>query len=90
MQYMITERFKEGRAGEVYRRLAEKGRMAPEGLNYVDSWVSADLRVCYQLMETADFSLFAKWTQHWDDLVVFEIVAIISSGEARAKALAST
>jgi Protein of unknown function (DUF3303) len=89
VRYMVIEHFKEGKAADVYRRLADKGRMAPEGMNYIDSWVSADLRVCYQLMETDDYSLFAKWTQHWEDLVVFEIVPIIPSGEARARALAS-
>jgi hypothetical protein len=86
---MVIERFKEGRVGEIYRRLAEKGRMLPSELHYVDSWVSADLRVCYQLMETDDFSLFAGWTRQWQDLAEFKIVPTIPSAEARARALAS-
>jgi len=86
---MVIEHFKKGRAPDVYRRFAEKGRMMPDGLRYIDSWVSADLRVCYQLMETDDFNLFAQWTGQWEDLVTFEIVSIIPSSEARAKALAS-
>ena len=90
MRYMIIEHFKEGRAAEIYRRFAQKGRMMPSELHYVDSWVSADLRVCYQLMETDDFNLFAEWTRQWDDLVEFEIVPIIPPAEARAKALASS
>jgi len=88
MRYMVTERFKPGAAGLVYRRVAEKGRLLPAGLHYIDSWVSADLKVCYQLMETVDAGLFAQWTRHWDDLVDFEIVALITSDEARARALA--
>jgi Protein of unknown function (DUF3303) len=89
VRYMIIEHFKEGRAGEIYRRFAEKGRMMPAELHYIDSWVSADLRICYQLMETDDFGLFAQWTQQWEDLVEFEIVPVIPSAEARAKALIS-
>jgi hypothetical protein len=63
--------------------------MMPAELHYIDSWVSADLRICYQLMETDDFGLFAQWTQQWEDLVEFEIVPVIPSAEARAKALIS-
>ena len=87
MRFMVTEHFKPGRAAEIYRRFAEKGRMMPEGLHYVESWISADLRVCWQLMETDDFANFAQWTRNWDDLMEFEIVPTISSSEARAKAL---
>ena len=86
MRYMVIERFRKGQAGAIYRRFDEQGRMMPDGLRFVDSWVSADLTVCYQLMETDDFRLFAQWTQHWDDVVSFEIVPIIPSSEARAKA----
>jgi hypothetical protein len=88
VRYMIIEHFREGQASEIYHRFADKGRMIPEGLYCIDSWVSADLRVCYQLMETDDFGLFATWTRQWEDLVEFEIVPIIPSGEARDKALA--
>jgi Protein of unknown function (DUF3303) len=87
VRYMVVEQFGEGRAGDVYRRFAEKGRMLPEGLHHIDSWVAADLCTCYQLMETDEFGLFAQWTRHWEDLVEFEIVPIIPSPEARAKAL---
>lgn len=86
MRYMVTEHFKPGRAGDIYRRFAEKGRMLPDGLRYVESWVSADLQVCYQLMETDDFALFAEWTRQWQDLMDCEIVPVMSSADARAKA----
>jgi len=88
MRYMVIERFRPGAVGEVYRRFAEKGRMMPEGLTYLDSWIVADLSTCFQLMETDDYAKFADWTRHWDDLVDFEIVPIISSAEARTQALA--
>ena len=87
MRYMVVEHFKESMAGEIYRRFAEKGRMMPDGLRYLDSWITPDLRMCYQLMETDDLALFQQWTRHWDDLADFEIAPVISSAEARAKAL---
>lgn len=89
MRYMVIEKFKDAAAGDVYRRFAEKGRMMPAGLDYLDSWVSADVKTCFQLMETDDFELFAAWTRHWQDLIDFEIVPVIPSAEARAKALAA-
>jgi hypothetical protein len=88
VQYMVIEHFKENCASEIYCRFDQHGRMTPQGLRYIDSWVAADLRVCYQLMETDDFGLFADWTRRWDDLIDFEIVPIIPSGEARSKASA--
>lgn len=90
MKYMVIERFRPGAAGEVYRRFAEKGRMMPDGLNYVESWIVEDLSTCFQLMETDDFAKFAQWTRNWDDLADFEISPVMSSVQAREKALAST
>jgi Protein of unknown function (DUF3303) len=86
MRYMVVERFKTPGAADVYRRFAEKGRMMPDGLTYLDSWISADRTICYQLMETDEQSLFSQWTRNWDDLVHFEIIPVMSSAEARAKA----
>ncbi len=88
MRYMIIERFKDGRIQDVYKRFDERGRMMPVGLTFIDSWISADLRTCYQLMSTEDHSLFQQWTCQCDDLVDFEIVPVVSSSEARAKAAA--
>lgn len=79
---MVFERFKEGAALQVYRRLREKGRMMPEGLEYVSSWVDLEFKTCYQLMQTADEALFRQWTDHWDDLMEFEIVPVRPSAEA--------
>lgn len=87
MRYMVIERFRDGQAAAVYRRFDERGRMAPAGLVYLESWISTDLTTCYQLMETADFALFEAWTRNWSDLVDFEIVPVVSSREAREQAL---
>jgi hypothetical protein len=82
MLYMVVERFKEGAAPEVYRRARERGRMIPEGLEYVSSWVDLEFKTCYQLMRTEDSSLFAIWTDAWKDLVDFEITPVRTSAEA--------
>ncbi|HJQ22746.1 MAG TPA: DUF3303 family protein [Blastocatellia bacterium] len=82
MLFMVIERFKEGCAGEVYRRFREKGRMLPAGLRYVDSWVEADLGRCFQLMEADDATLFPQWVAAWQDLVEFEILPVVTSSEA--------
>ena len=82
MLYMVIERFKDGAAPEVYRRAREQGRMMPEGLEYVSSWIDLDFRTCYQLMRAEDEFLFAAWTKAWEDLVDFEIVPVRTSAEA--------
>jgi len=84
--YMIVERFRNGDATPVYRRFKARGRLAPEGLNYISSWVTADLTVCYQVMETADPALLEEWMNRWRDLVEFEIHAVITSAEAAQRA----
>jgi hypothetical protein len=81
MLYMVVERFKNNKADEVYRRYAEKGRMMPPGLTYVDSWVEQNLERCFQLMECEDPSLFQLWTEKWEDLVEFEITPVLQSKE---------
>ncbi|GAB1264396.1 DUF3303 domain-containing protein [Aurantivibrio infirmus] len=75
-QYMVEEHFKPGCFDEVYKRFNEKGRMLPEGLYYLNSWVNKEKSICYQLMETNDASLFAEWTKHAADLIDFIIVPI--------------
>ena len=84
---MVIETFLRG-AAPVYQRAAERGRMLPAGLSYVDSWVDYRLERCFQLMETDDPGLFEEWTEAWSDLVGFEIVPLVGSAEAAARALA--
>jgi hypothetical protein len=84
MLYMIIERFKGGDAVPVYRRFRERGRLAPDGLRYVSSWVTHDLRRCYQVMECDERSLLDAWLANWSDLVDFEVEAVMTSAEALA------
>ncbi|HUQ46739.1 MAG TPA: DUF3303 family protein [Gemmatimonadaceae bacterium] len=81
MQYMVVERFRQGPTA-VYARFRERGRLAPEGLTYVNSWVSADGSSCYQIMECDHRSLLDAWVAAWSDLVDFEVIPLISSAEA--------
>ena len=83
---MVIETFTQG-AGPVYERFAERGRMMPPGLEYLDSWIDDNrLDRCFQLMETHDASLFDEWLANWSDLMEAEIVPVISSREAAARA----
>jgi hypothetical protein len=82
MLYIVIEHFKEGATPEIYRRFRERGRMMPDGLEYVSSWIDLDFRICYQLMRTEDFALFDKWIDNWRDLMQFEIVPVRTSAEA--------
>jgi hypothetical protein len=79
MHYMVVERFKDARA--IYKRFREKGRMMPDGLKYVSSWIDRDLKTCWQIMETDDERLFRQWTDAWSDLMDFEIIPVRSSVE---------
>lgn len=87
MRYMIVENFRPGRVGDVYRRLEESGRHMPAGLKYVGSWITDDLARCYQVMECDDPRLLDEWISHWADLMDFEVIPVISSDEAKARAL---
>jgi len=81
MLFMVIERFKNRNARAVYTRSRERGRMLPEGLKYVDSWVEANFDRCFQLMECNDAKLLQKWVLEWQDLVEFEIVPVVLSNE---------
>jgi uncharacterized protein DUF3303 len=80
--YMVIERFKGGDAVPVYRRFRDHGRLAPEGLSYVSSWVDTNLERCYQLMETDNPLLLDEWITRWSDIVDFEVHPVINSAEA--------
>jgi hypothetical protein len=83
--YMVVEHFKGSDAVPVYRRFRERGRLAPEGLLYISSWVDEKLERCYQLMETGDPRLLDEWMANWSDLVDFEVYPVISSKDAAEK-----
>jgi hypothetical protein len=83
--YMIIEHFKNQDPAPVYQRLHDHGRLAPEGLQYVSSWVDVNLKRCFQLMETGNPEDLDEWIANWNDLVEFEVYPVMSSKEAAAK-----
>lgn len=81
---MVIETFRGGGPRPVYQRFAEEGRLAPEGLDYVASWVSTDLRRCWQVMEADDPALLEAWMARWRDLTDFEVIPVLTSPQAAA------
>ena len=84
MLYMVIERFQDGDPLPVYRRFRERGRLMPEGLRYVSSWITHDLSMCWQVMECEDRALLERWMAEWKDLMEFEVQAVMTSPEAAA------
>ena len=85
MLFMIVENFKNKDAVPVYQRFREKGRLAPDGLKYVSSWVDEEFQKCFQLMETDDVNLIKEWISNWDDIVDFEVYPVMTSKQAAEK-----
>jgi hypothetical protein len=86
VQFMVIETFRNQDAKSVYRRFRDKGRMVPDGITFVSSWVSADLDRCFQIMECDDITLLQRWVTAWSDLVEFEVIPV-SPGKSAAPAL---
>ncbi len=85
MLFMVIERFRDNDMVPVYRRLRDEGRMLPDGLEYVDSWVEPNFSRCFQLMRCDDARLFQAWVLRWRGLgVTIEIVPVVPSKETRA------
>jgi hypothetical protein len=82
MLYMIVEHFKNDDPVPVYQRFRDLGRLAPDGLIYISSWVDENMKRCYQLMEAEERELIDLWIANWSDLVEFEVYPVITSQEA--------
>jgi len=80
--YMIIERFKNRDPVPVYRKFRDKGRMAPEGLTYVSSWITEDMDCCYQVMECDDRRILDEWMTRWSDVTDFEVIPVVTSAQA--------
>jgi hypothetical protein len=87
MHYLVVERFRGGDPHPVYERFHAEGRLAPDGLHYVSSWISADLTTCWQVMACDDRALLDAWIARWTDLVDFEVHEVVTSSEAKARVL---
>jgi hypothetical protein len=85
MFFMIIESFHPGKVKQLYQRFDEKGRMLPEGVTYVNSWITEDLTTCYQVMEAGNPGQLQEWISNWEDLADFTIVPVLTSAEAKRK-----
>jgi hypothetical protein len=83
MLFMVIERFRDGDAKAIYRRFRESGRMMPDGIRYVGSWIEVNFDRCFQLMECDDARLFQEWMINWNDLMEFEVVPVVPSDQTR-------
>ncbi|KYC39134.1 hypothetical protein WA1_34760 [Scytonema hofmannii PCC 7110] len=84
MLFMIIERSKDNDMLPIYQRVREEGRMFPEGLKYIDSWVEPNFSRCFQLMECNDLRLLQEWILKWRGSgATFEIVPVVSSKETQ-------
>ena len=84
MLFMVIEHFHPGKAPDIYRRFRDHGRMAPEGVRYVSSWVDLEFRRCFQVMEADNETMLQEWMGHWRDLADFEVVPVRTSQQAAA------
>jgi len=87
MTYLIIEHFHSGKLKDMYERFEKKGRMMPEGVVYINSWIDMEVKTCYQVMESESEEKLKEWIKNWDDLVDFEIIPVITSAQAKAKVL---
>ena len=85
MLFMVIGHFHNGDPAPVYARFRQRGRLAPDGLNYVNSWVTSDLKRCYQVMECDNRALLDEWVAAWADIVDCEIHPVVTSAEAAAR-----
>ena len=85
MHYLVIETFRNRDPVPVYRRFNERGRLAPEGLQYISSWITDDLTRCFQIMECADRRLLDDWIAKWADLIDFEVLPVISTADVQAR-----
>jgi hypothetical protein len=84
MLFMVIERFKDDDMVPIYKRVRDEGRMLPQGLKYVDSWVEPNFSRCFQLMECDDLRLLQQWILTWRGAgVSFEIVPVVASKDTQ-------
>jgi len=84
MLFMVIERFKNNDMLPIYKRVRDDGRLLPDGLLYLDSWVEPNFARCFQLKECDDLRLFQQWSLQWRGSgATFEIVPVVPSKDTR-------
>lgn len=87
MLYLIIERFRKDKIKELYERFDKKGRMMPDGVSYVNSWIDENMEICWQVMESESMEKLLEWIDKWKDLADFEIIPVLTSAQAKEKVL---
>ncbi len=87
MVYMIIEKFHANKIKEIYSRLEEKGRLMPDRLKYINSWINEKIEICFQVMETESEDKLYEWIDNWKDLTNFEVIRVINSAIAKKKVI---
>jgi len=87
MVYMIIEKFHTNKIKEIYSRLEEKGRLMPDRLKYINSWINEKIEICFQVMETESEDKLYEWIDNWKDLTNFEVIRVINSAIAKKKVI---
>ena len=82
---MVIEKFYPGKVKLLYERFDKKGRLLPEGVNYVNSWIDENITICYQLMESDTAEKIHRWIENWIEFAEFEVIPVITSAAAREK-----
>jgi mannose-1-phosphate guanylyltransferase len=85
MLFMIIEKFHPGKVKNLYQRFEEKGRLMPDGVNYINSWIDPEISICYQVMESDSEVKIHEWISNWNDLADFEVIPVITSAQAKEK-----
>lgn len=80
---MVIENFRAGHPRDVGERFKARGRLVPDGspIAYVASWMSADGARCFQIMESPSREDLDPWLTQWQDLVEFEVHAVLTSAD---------
>ena len=85
MHFLVIEHFRNGDPVPVYQRFRAQGRLMPEGLEYVSSWITEDLTRCYQVMEAPDRSLLDEWIGRWSDIMACDVMPVLSSAQVQER-----
>ena len=75
-KFIVIEYYHENCFDKIYDRFHKHGRMLPDGLFFIESWLENNGKRCFQLMETDNPELFKTWINYWKDLVDFEVIEI--------------
>lgn len=84
MLFMVIEYFQDNDMVPVYERVRDSGRMLPDGLKYIDSWIEPNFSRCFQLMECDDPRLLQEWVLQWRGSGTrFEFFPVVTSAQTR-------